>query len=148
MVSAVSFRSCPAPSKFRVWDFGGGPGLNFDLSRLSFHTPISGLVWANPTCRAAMANKAAEKPAISMVRRFLMFLLAACRLIFLDSSPANGGLAAIRSLGLRHELRATGSCSERASPRRTGVIVSACHSSSNWNSLLKFSGPDQTEVRL
>src|SRR5882762_1120257 len=137
MVSAVSFRSCPAPSKFRVWDFGGGPGLNFDLSRLSFHFPISGLVWASPTCGAAMLNKAAEKPAISMVRRLI-----------LDSSPADGALAAIRSLGLRHELRATGSCSERASPPRTCVIVSACHSSSNWNSLLKFSGPDQTEVRL
>src|SRR5215475_7823117 len=41
--SAVFVRFAPSATMFRVKLRGGGPGLYFDFSRLSFHVPISGL---------------------------------------------------------------------------------------------------------
>src|SRR3954452_517436 len=71
-VSAVFLKSCPTPSKLRVWLFGGGPGVNFDFSRLSFHLPTNRLLCVSPTCDGAVASAADSSPKISMVRRFML----------------------------------------------------------------------------
>jgi hypothetical protein len=59
---------------------GGGPGLNFDFARLSFHVPAGELLCAYPMGGKAMAN--AEKSsavAVSVVRRFMMILAVFAR---------------------------------------------------------------------
>src|SRR4051812_9444861 len=72
MVSAVFLKSCPTPSKLRVWLFGGGPGVNFDFSRLSFHGPIRRLLCVSPIWDPAVANAADRSPKARMARRFML----------------------------------------------------------------------------
>jgi hypothetical protein len=43
---------------------------------LIFHVPINGLLWANPRCGNAVANRTAKKAGaiVVKVRRFIVFL--------------------------------------------------------------------------
>jgi hypothetical protein len=51
--STVSMKFCPSPVKVRVWLFGGGEPTYGDISRFSFHDPISG---STPCPNAGLAT--------------------------------------------------------------------------------------------
>src|SRR5262249_62354585 len=86
-----------------VWLFGGGPGLNFDFARFSFHVPMMASVCAMQDSEDVMNIHTARKATtpLTPIKVLRILIVSPCKMLSSDSRTPLTSLS--RCLMLPHQ---------------------------------------------
>src|SRR5262249_12967337 len=86
-IFTVTLTPCPTASYIAVWLFGGGPGLNFDFARLSFHVPMMASVCAMQDSEDVMNIHTARKATtrLTPIKVLRILIVSPCKMLSSDN---------------------------------------------------------------